>query len=189
MKNASVYTEFTHELIDQMLGLIVTLSNETRPVAHHLDPGAITDCKNSLLEIGKLVAEKARKAVEVEERLDKCIEHAKRELERCPEESITARLLSTGRLNGYNFIRSWFTGPTAGKLYLARREQMSNDLFWDFVTPDDYEIIKWTGYNDNNWWINVVSQPGNMQRKDKRGRVWELEPKFNQVTLIKDEDK
>lgn len=189
MKNAPVYTEFKPELIDQMLGLVLSIVNETRPIAGHSDPGAVEDCKNSLMEISKLVAAKARQAVEVEERLDKCIAFTEYELERTPDESITAKLLSKGRQNGYKFVKEFFQVPVNGKTYwLAKPDQLRNDLFWEFLTPDDLEIIRWSGYNDNNWWINVTKKPGQLQRKDKRGRVWTLDPQTDTVTLMKTAD-
>jgi len=40
----------------------------------------------------------------------------------------------------------------------AKFEALRNDLHWELYTSED-GFIRWTGYNDANWWDNVSVRP------------------------------
>lgn len=68
----------------------------------------------------------------------------------------------------------------------AKYERIGNDLFWDFTkydptVPGLFIDLKWTGYNDSDWWTKwskgteVKEQAGRRFRIDYRSDdVYEL---------------
>ena len=59
----------------------------------------------------------------------------------------------------------------------AERDMLGNDLFWRFLKYDDtmpgrFIDLRWTGYNDHDWWAKwskgceSVEQDGRMFRID-----------------------
>ena len=81
------------------------------------------------------------------------------------------------------------------KRICAKASQYRNDIYWEFVTPITFkgknlkvvggEILKWVGYDDENWWNNVANQESTKQRTDKLGNIWEINFTSTRVKLVK----
>ena len=58
----------------------------------------------------------------------------------------------------------------------AKFESLGNDLFWDFCKydgsmPDHFIELKWSGYNDANWWNNVSLNADVVEQGGRRFRI------------------
>lgn len=58
----------------------------------------------------------------------------------------------------------------------AKVESLGNDLFWDFCKydssmPDHFIELKWSGYNDANWWDNVSPNADVVEQGGRRFRI------------------
>jgi hypothetical protein len=56
-----VYKEFTPDMLERVKGLIALLRWETTPTVGHPDPGAVSDCLNSLSEMVNCMIEILKK--------------------------------------------------------------------------------------------------------------------------------
>lgn len=66
----------------------------------------------------------------------------------------------------------------------ASFEQLRNDLYWTFWGGED-GTIRWTGYDDANWWNNVSHTDHARKRVGKvTGRTFVLNPESNLVTVF-----
>lgn len=83
--------------------------------------------------------------------------------------------------------------------YIARFTSYNSDLFWEFVTPTVFnrarktenikiigggEILRWSGYNDRDWWNTYSKEEGRNKRTDKLGQEWEIDYKNCEITLV-----
>lgn len=59
--------------------------------------------------------------------------------------------------------------------------QLSNDLYWRVYDGQDF--IRWTGYDDANWWNNVANQDSFRRRVGSDGRVYTLDPDTDTVSV------
>lgn len=67
--------------------------------------------------------------------------------------------------------------------YEADFDQINNDLYWKFYAGED-GFIRWTGYDDNNWWDKVSKSDNFRQKTGKQtGRIFELNPDTNEVEI------
>ena len=66
---------------------------------------------------------------------------------------------------------------------IADFDQINNDLYWKFYAGED-EFVRWTGYDDNNWWDKVSKSDNFRQKTGKHtGRIFELNPDTNEVEI------
>jgi hypothetical protein len=75
--------------------------------------------------------------------------------------------------------------------YKSESDSIGNDLFWSLSTPCQIidgevvgmQILKWSGYNDRNWWDNCEDN-ARKRREDKLGNVWEIDYHTGDVSLM-----
>lgn len=70
------------------------------------------------------------------------------------------------------------------KTIKARFEQLRQDMFWSIYDRKTDQIIRWSGYNDANWWNKVA--PSCAFRV--RGK-YTLDPETNEVTFEESENE
>jgi hypothetical protein len=65
----------------------------------------------------------------------------------------------------------------------ASFNQMRNDMHWSLYAGED-GIIRWTGYDDRNWWDNVAPTDHARIRVGKvTGRTFRLDHRNCEVTI------
>lgn len=67
----------------------------------------------------------------------------------------------------------------------AKFSQLSNDLFFEFIVSDPFEVLRWTGYDDAYWWKNVSTTDQFRNRESKSGRTFRLDPDSLEVMELK----
>jgi hypothetical protein len=155
--------------------IITTLRNETRPIEGHPDHGAIQDCWNSLTEIFDLMAKKCNTP------LREMVLPVFKQFDADWNKREDLKKLTPTAVNLFNYLTN--DKPESKKLF-AKPNHSRRDLCWEFVTPyPGCEILRWYGYDDANWWNNVVPFK-KFIREDKSGRKWELDPTTAEVTLL-----
>jgi len=66
----------------------------------------------------------------------------------------------------------------------ASFDQLRNDLYWKLYAGED-GFIRWTGYDDRNWWDNVSPTDHARNRVGKvTGRVFRLDHHTSQVEIL-----
>lgn len=58
----------------------------------------------------------------------------------------------------------------------AERDMIGNDLFWRFLKYDEtmpghFIDLRWTGYNDNDWWSKWSKGCENVEQSGRRFRI------------------
>lgn len=66
---------------------------------------------------------------------------------------------------------------------IAEFSKSQNDLFWKYRLPTG-EIIRWSGYDDTNWWNNVSETDRFRNKQDSNGNIYRLDPNTDEVTAI-----
>lgn len=70
-------------------------------------------------------------------------------------------------------------------MVFAKRTQLGNDIFWELAVHEEGCDLKWTGYNDHNWWQNVSNTDAFRNVVGpKTGKVYRLRPATNRVEII-----
>lgn len=65
----------------------------------------------------------------------------------------------------------------------ATFDQLRNDLYWKVYAGED-GFIRWTGYDDRNWWENVAPTDAARTRVGKvTGRVFRLDHSSGRVEV------
>lgn len=64
----------------------------------------------------------------------------------------------------------------------ARSDSLGNDLFWDIYADEVDGIIRWSGYNDGNWWEYVSTTDQFQIKTGKSGWKYRLNPRTCEVT-------
>ena len=73
----------------------------------------------------------------------------------------------------------------------AEFSSLGRDLFWKLPILEYYgnsnayfEILRWTGYDDANWWNNVSNKEQFQIKGAKNGKKYKLNPETNEVEII-----
>lgn len=70
----------------------------------------------------------------------------------------------------------------------AKLETIENDMFWSCCIIDwcDFEVfhIKWTGYNDSNWWNNVSELASIVTCKGSEGTERKFKLNYESLDVI-----
>ena len=58
----------------------------------------------------------------------------------------------------------------------AKRDMLGNDLFWEFLKYDDtmpghFIDLRWTGYNDHDWWAKWSKGCEHAEQGGRRFRI------------------
>lgn len=66
----------------------------------------------------------------------------------------------------------------------AEFDQIGNDLYWKVYAGED-GFIRWTGYDDSNWWDRVSKTDAARNRVGKvTGRTFRLDHDTNEVVVL-----
>lgn len=65
----------------------------------------------------------------------------------------------------------------------AKFQSYSRDLFWSLcASASNYEILRWSGYDDAYWWSTVANTDAFLIKTAKDGKRYRLNPATNEVT-------
>jgi hypothetical protein len=104
-----IYYDLNQFSLDEPLDLIKALRGELQPTPDHPDPEAINDCWQSLYEQVKVMKERLEFLQRIEERLATTSDFTAAELGTVDSKlSPAAYLLTKGKLNGLQFVRTFF---------------------------------------------------------------------------------
>lgn len=123
---------------------------------------------------------------------DHDIKSLKDALDKALENREQLRLKKLERTNNSKVVKPRVKKLKPIKYYKADFNHSNNDISWGCSIETkpkggrkaQFQRLSWYGYNDNNWWKNViVNEPHVLERKDRYGDIWVLDPHKNRVAL------
>lgn len=64
--------------------------------------------------------------------------------------------------------------------YIAEFNAAGNDLFWRLRLPNG-DVLRWSGYDDANWWNKVSTTAKFRERTDSNGNLYSLNPATDEI--------